>query len=173
MNRLFSFIMIAGCAVVHPALSFALDGSERATDKGEKVLRIASYNVGVFGKTEESSIDLIAGMMKELEPDMIANNLTPAYPTHPGSILKDEIEYRGITQHKLAQQMGVPYSALNEILNGKRPLTEKMVLLFEAILGIDAEPLLALQTDYNLRKMRKDSSFMERLTELRKIASLL
>ena len=64
--------MIAGCAVVHPALSFALDGSERATDKGEKVLRIASYNVGVFGKTEESSIDLIAGMMKELEPDMIA-----------------------------------------------------------------------------------------------------
>ena len=69
--------------------------------------------------------------------------------------------------------MGVPYSALNEILNGKRPLTEKMALLFEAILGIDAEPLLALQTDYNLRKMRKDSSFMERLTELRKIASVL
>ena len=108
-----------------------------------------------------------------IDPNMIANNIESAYPTHPGSILKDEIEYRGITQHKLAQQMGVPYSALNEILNGKRPLTEKMALLFEAILSIDAEPLLALQTDYNLRKMRKDSSFMERLTELRKIASLL
>ena len=110
-----------------------------------------------------------------VDPNMIANNIESAYPTHPGSILKDEIEYRGITQHKLAQQMGVPYSALNEILNGKRPLTEKMALLFEAILGIDAEPLLALhlQTDYNLRKMRKDSSFMERLTELRKIASVL
>ena len=105
-----------------------------------------------------------------VDPNMIANNIESAYPTHPGSILKDEI---GITQHKLAQQMGVPYSALNEILNGKRPLTEKMALLFEAILGIDAEPLLALQTDYNLRKMRKDSSFMERLTELRKIASVL
>lgn len=72
MNRLFSLIIIAGCAVVHPALSFAYDGSERVTDKGDKVLRIASYNVGVFGKTDESSIDLIAGMMKELEPDMIA-----------------------------------------------------------------------------------------------------
>ena len=94
-----------------------------------------------------------------VDPNMIANNIESAYPTHPGSILKDEI--------------GVPYSALNEILNGKRPLTEKMALLFEAILGIDAEPLLALQTDYNLRKMRKDSSFMERLTELRKIASVL
>ena len=89
-----------------------------------------------------------------VDPNMIANNIESAYPTHPGSILKDEIEYRGITQRK-------------------RPLTEKMALLFEAILGIDAEPLLALQTDYNLRKMRKDSSFMERLTELRKIASVL
>lgn len=29
-------------------------------------------------------------------PDMTANNLTPAYPTHPGEILKDEIEFRGI-----------------------------------------------------------------------------
>ena len=60
-----------------------------------------------------------------IDPNMIANNIESAYPTHPGSILKDEIEYRGITQHKLAQQMGVPYSALNEILNGKLLLTEK------------------------------------------------
>ena len=104
---------------------------------------------------------------------MIANNIESAYPTHPGSILKDEIEYRGITQQRLAQEMGVPYSALNEILNGRRPLTEKTALLFEAILGIDAEPLLALQTEYNLRKMRKDSSFMEKLAKLRAAAALL
>ena len=91
-----------------------------------------------------------------VDPKMIANNIEPAFATHPGSILKDEIEYRGITQQKLAQQMGVPYSALNEILNGHRPLTEKTALLFEAVLGIDAEPLLALQTEYNLRSIRKD-----------------
>ncbi len=41
-----------------------------------------------------------------VNPQMIANNLTPAYPTHPGEILKDEIEYRGISQRKLAEQMG-------------------------------------------------------------------
>ena len=64
--------MIAGCAIAHPALSFACDGGERAAGKGDNVLRIASYNVGAFGKTEESSIDLIAGMMKEIEPDIIA-----------------------------------------------------------------------------------------------------
>lgn len=108
-----------------------------------------------------------------IDPKMIANNLESAYPTHPGSILKDEIEYRGITQYKLSQEMGIPYSALNEILNGRRPLTEKTALLFEAVLGVDAEPLLGLQMDYNLRKRRKDSSFMEKLAQLRKVAAVL
>ena len=108
-----------------------------------------------------------------IDPKMIANNIEPAFATHPGSILKDEIKYRGITQHKLAQQMGLPYSALNEILNGHRPLTEKTALLFEAVLGIEAEPLLALQMEYNLRKMRKDKTFMERLSKLRKVAAVL
>lgn len=108
-----------------------------------------------------------------VDPKMIANNMESAYPTHPGSILKEEIEYRGITQHQLSQEMGVPYSALNEILNGRRPLTEKTALLFEAALGIDAEPLLGLQTDYNLRKMRTDKSFMSKLARLRKVAAAL
>ena len=31
-----------------------------------------------------------------VDPKMIANNLTPSEPIHPGEILKDEIEYRGI-----------------------------------------------------------------------------
>ena len=30
-----------------------------------------------------------------IDPKMIANNITPFEPTHPGEILKDEIEYRG------------------------------------------------------------------------------
>lgn len=108
-----------------------------------------------------------------VHPDMIANNLTPAYPTHPGEILKDEIEYRGISQRKLAKQMGLAYSALNEILNARRPLTEKTALLFEAALGVDAEPLMRLQLKYNMQTTRKDSSFMERLAQVRKVAAML
>ncbi|KAA6303316.1 MAG: hypothetical protein EZS26_000491 [Candidatus Ordinivivax streblomastigis] len=53
------------------------------------------------------------------DPKMIANNLEPYYPTHPGEILKEEIEYRGISQRKLAAEMGVSYTVLNEILNAK------------------------------------------------------
>ena len=111
--------------------------------------------------------------MKDVDPEMIANNLTPATPTHPGEILKDEIEYRGISQRQLAEQMGIQYSVLNEILNKRRPLTEKTALLFEAALGIDAEPLMRLQLKYNMQTVRKDKSFTERLAKIRKVAALL
>ena len=37
-------------------------------------------------------------------------------PTHPGEVLKDEIEYRKISQSKLAKQMGMSYKILNDIL---------------------------------------------------------
>lgn len=103
---------------------------------------------------------------------MVANNLTPAYPTHPGAILKDEIEYRGISQRQLAKEMGIAYSALNEILNERRPLTEKTALLFEAALGVNAEPLLRLQLRYNIQTTRKDSSFMEKLSKVRRVAAV-
>ena len=104
---------------------------------------------------------------------MCANRLTPAYPTHPGEILKDEIECRGISQRKLATQMGMQYSVLNEILNAHRPLTEKTALLFEAALNVDAETLMRLQLKYNMLTTRKDKSFMEKLAQVRKIAAVL
>ena len=104
---------------------------------------------------------------------MIANNTTPIFPPHPGEILKDEIEYRGISQRKLAEEMGIAYSALNEILNARRPVTEKTALLLEAALGVNAEPLLKMQMRYNIQLTRKDATFMKRLSQVRRIAATL
>lgn len=101
-----------------------------------------------------------------------ANELTPAYPTHPGEILKDEIQFRGISQRKMAEEMGVAYSQLNEVLNGKRPLNTEMALLFEAILGVNAEPLLNMQMRYNMQVAKKNVSFMQRLAKLGRVAVL-
>lgn len=110
---------------------------------------------------------------KNFPSDMVANNMLPACPTHPGAILKEEIEYRGISQRQLAKDMGIAYSALNEILNERRPLIEKTALLFEAALDIDAEPLLRLQMRYNIQTVQKDRSFMERLAQVKKVAAIL
>ena len=69
---------------------------------------------------------------------MIANNLEPLQPVHPGEMIKDEIECRSISQKKLAEQTGIPYTALNEVLNGKRPVSTEYALLLEAALGVEA-----------------------------------
>ena len=96
-----------------------------------------------------------------------------AYPTHPGEVLKDEIEERGISQRQLAESMGLTYSVVNEILNARRPLTVKTALMFEAALDVPADSLMYLQTKYNMQTARKDSSIIDMLKGIRKVAAML
>ena len=96
-----------------------------------------------------------------------------AFPTHPGEVLKDEIEARGITQRQLADSIGLTYSMVNEILNGRRSLTAKTALMFEAALDIPADALMYLQMKYNMQTTRKDKSLAEVLKGIRKIAAVL
>lgn len=102
-----------------------------------------------------------------------ANNMKPSMLIHPGEMLKDEIEARGITQKDLAKRMGVSYTVFNVILNGKRPITTEYALLLEAALGIDAGMWLRLQADYNMQKAKSDKSFIARLEQIRKYAAVL
>ena len=109
--------------------------------------------------------------MEERNRDM-GNLGYGAFPTHPGEVLKDEIEERGISQRQLAESMGLSYSVVNEILNGRRPLTAKTALMFEAALDVPADSLMYLQTKYNMQTARKDSSVLDVLKEIRKIAAV-
>ena len=111
--------------------------------------------------------------IKGIAPNMIANNLEPFEPTHPGELLKEEIECRGLSQKQLAADMGVSYTVLNDIVNGKRPVNTKFALLCEKATGIPAYMLLRLQTDYDIITTKRDKSFLERLANVRKIAAVL
>ncbi|WP_308552955.1 HigA family addiction module antitoxin [uncultured Mediterranea sp.] len=111
--------------------------------------------------------------LKGVDPKMIANNLTSSELIHPGEMIKDEIEYRGLSQRKLAAQMGISPTLLNEILNGKRSVSTEYALLFEAALGIDAEIWIRLQADYDMQKAKSNKSFLERLANVRKLAAAL
>ncbi len=95
-------------------------------------------------------------------------------PTHPGEVLKEELESRKISQKKFAEVLGVSYTMLNEILNGKRPVTSDFALMVEAALTINAELLVNMQTRYNMAFAREETALAERLREIRKLcASLL
>lgn len=111
--------------------------------------------------------------LQGVEPEMIANNLTPFEPTHPGELIKDELEAVHLTQAKLAENIGVKPSLLNEIIKGKRGVNTETALLIEAALNIPADLLLGLQSDYNMQKAKADESFMKRLSSIRRIAAAL
>ena len=108
--------------------------------------------------------------IKGADPNMIANNLEPFRLTHPGEVLKDELEYRGIS---LAAEMGISYTLLNEVLNGKRQVNTELALLVEAALDIPAESLLQMQARYNMLTAKRNKSFMEKLQNVRKIVAAL
>lgn len=94
-------------------------------------------------------------------------------PTHPGEVLKDEIEYRKISQRKLAEQMDISYKVLNDLLNGRRTLTTATAMMFEAALDIPADSLMRLQLKYNMQQAQKDQTLMKRLKKIRQRAVML
>jgi len=111
--------------------------------------------------------------LPNIDPMMIANNLVPFEPTHPGELIRDELEAREMSQAALAKQIGVSATLLNEVINGKRAVNTELALLLEASWGIPASLWLGLQSDYNMQVAKSDKSFMERLASIRRIAAVL
>ncbi len=111
--------------------------------------------------------------IRDIDSSMIANNLTPYEPTHPGQLIRDELEERNLSQAKLAHQLGVSPSLLNEVINGKRAVNTELALMLEAALGIAAHIWLDLQADYNMQMVKSDTSFMRRIADIRRVAAAL
>jgi addiction module HigA family antidote len=101
------------------------------------------------------------------------SNYICARPIHPGELLKEEIEYRGLSQIQLAEKMGISYKILNDILNERRPLTANTAMLFEAAMNLPANMLMGMQFDYNMQVAKNDKSFSERLAKIRQMAAML
>ena len=95
------------------------------------------------------------------------------YPTHPGEVLKDELEARGISQRKFADSIGMGYSVLNEILNGRRSMTTTSALIFEAALNVPADALMRLQLKYDMQTPRKNTTLADRLKKIAQTAAVL
>ena len=76
---------------------------------------------------------------------------TNRQPTHPGLVIvKDFLEPMGVTQVKAAKDLGIKLARLNEIINGKRRITEETALLLDRYLGCPAATWLNLQHAYDL-----------------------
>jgi addiction module HigA family antidote len=76
--------------------------------------------------------------------------LAPGLAVHPGEILREEIQARGLTQTALAEQLRRPVQLVNEVCTGKRSVTPATALGLERVLGVSADFWVRLQAAYDL-----------------------
>jgi len=95
------------------------------------------------------------------------------YPVHPGEVIKDEMEARNISQREFARQVNMSYTALNELLNGKRSLSPATALMFEAALDVPADALMNIQTKYTMQTARQDRRILSWLARIPRVAAML
>ena len=69
---------------------------------------------------------------------------------HPGEILKDELEERGVSPANFARQIDVPANRISQILAGKRAVTGDSALRFGHWFRMDPQFWLNLQAQYDL-----------------------
>jgi len=74
---------------------------------------------------------------------------------HPGEVLREEFLIPlGITAYRLAKALGIPESAISEILHARRGVTAATALLLAAFFSTSPELWLNLQAAYELDEER-------------------
>lgn len=74
---------------------------------------------------------------------------------HPGEVLQEDfLKPYGLSQNRLARDIGVPPRRINEIVLGKRSVTPDTALRLARFFGTSERFWLGLQTDYDLEEAR-------------------
>ncbi len=72
-------------------------------------------------------------------------------PVHPGEVLlEDFLKPLGLSQYRVALDIGVPPLRINQIVHGKRSISADTALRLARYLGTTAEIWLRLQARYDL-----------------------
>ena len=103
-------------------------------------------------------------------------------PTHPGVMLREEFLVPLEISHKqLAKSIHIPYRAMNEIINGHRPVTPSIALRLAKHIGMSATFWMNLQLGWDLyHALKADEEILNAieplprpdLPELKKLAGL-
>lgn len=72
-------------------------------------------------------------------------------PIHPGEVLEqDFIVANGISQYRVAKDVGVPARRINEIIHGDRSVSADTALRLARYFGTTAQFWMNLQSQYDL-----------------------
>jgi addiction module HigA family antidote len=75
---------------------------------------------------------------------------------HPGEILREEfLKPMGLSQNRLAREIGVPPRRINEIILEKRSITADTAIRLAKYFGTSEGFWMGLQADYDLEKTHR------------------
>jgi len=76
---------------------------------------------------------------------------------HPGEVLREEfLVPLGLSQNRLARELGVPPRRINEIALEKRAITADTALRLALFFGTSESFWMSLQADYDLERTRRE-----------------
>jgi addiction module HigA family antidote len=71
-------------------------------------------------------------------------------PVHPGVYLKELLEELGLSQYRLALDIGVPAMRVSHLIHGNRPMTAELALRLGRYFGQSPRYWLNLQSRYEM-----------------------
>ena len=71
-------------------------------------------------------------------------------PVHPGVCLKEILDELGLSQYRLAQELGVPAMRVSHVVRGQRPMTAELALRLGRYLDQSPRYWLYLQSRYDI-----------------------
>jgi addiction module HigA family antidote len=72
-------------------------------------------------------------------------------PIHPGKFLKEALDELGTSQAEFARAIGISSMRISHVINGTRPVTAELALLFGRAFGQSPQYWLNLQAAHDLK----------------------
>jgi len=77
-------------------------------------------------------------------------------PIHPGEFLREALEELGTSQAEFSRAIGISPMRISHVVNGTRPVTAELALLFGRAFGQTPQYWLNLQSDYDLKTAQQE-----------------
>ncbi len=76
--------------------------------------------------------------------------------SHPGRLLKRELEARGLSANRLALDLGAPSGRVTDILNGRRSIAADTAVRLGRYFGNGAPFWTGLQSQYDIARIERE-----------------
>lgn len=76
--------------------------------------------------------------------------------SHPGNMLRRELQARGLSANGLALDIGVPSGRVTDILNGRRSITADTAVRLGLYFGNGARFWIGLQSQYDIARVERE-----------------